>query len=709
MRNGQRKLAAIVLFLTVTGCSSFSFLRGDPETAGTVNVAVTMVAPWDDYVAAMSTNFPLTAQEALSKVIPRTGVLEEKLIDVFGVTARVGLPQSSESLTRKTTTADEETTITEEKVEKREPGRVPDVGTAPGSDRAMKGLSGLTESDRRIAKDPILEYTAATALYQEVQLLNRYVIDAALRHNMTPYIVRLQIEAVPFKRKNGYDLYTKLGFFPKDTATKKTASAVVVPLLVTDNLEGMISSRSQDIIRQLSLALTLMKSGVGAVAGIDKIREDFQGELFSEMNSLFTVGRVTNNTIAARFGAVRVGKDTYATIPRTHNVTLVLMVPNDFQDQDRKNEVRVVARTTVRSAETGEKIGHQGRFDRQDMVAGHIREFVVDGDQFDPKKRCPDPEDDKEKEILCTQALLQLVWSNEFDRFHEYLVEKADWYKHIGRFERDLWMDIVDSLDASHYAGVRFQLPNPAEVKLPPDQSVFLADDGKAVTQGTLRGGMGLAAAPLGVILELKLGNGDVLPISGTVTPGSKGSNAILSFPSLAAWKIGGMVSEGTRLKGSAVRVYPEARGLRWNGSGATVNEYHYRNIHYQKPEAEKPAFSMRRSAEILKPDANNEGVVRIYVQFVKSNDRRIAESVEIAIDGGDLVEAHFSKEKETQSTRLTDELGKMTIIQDGTLQIKLRNIDKSKKVVLKGMARDAANKPVGADHPPLELEVKKD
>ncbi|MDK2742879.1 MAG: hypothetical protein NDI90_08180 [Nitrospira sp. BO4] len=707
MKPRQRFCAAAILFLTLSGCAYFKKWY-DPPSYGTVNIAVTMVAPWEEYVADLTANFPLSAQEALSKVIPRTGILEEKLIDSLGLTARLGLPQSSESLTRTTTITDEETSTKEEKVEKKTPGEVPQAGKAPGSDRALKDLAGAAEADRRLAKDPILEYTAATALYQEVKLLNRYVTDAALRHNMKPYIVRLQVGSVPFTRDQGYDLYTKIGFFPKDK--DKTYAAYVLPLLVTDNLEGMLTSRAHDIIRQLSVAVTFMKSGIGGAAGVDRLKEDYRNEVFSELNSLFTVGRVTNNTIAARFGAVREGKTEYTTIPRTHNVTLVLMVPSEFIGE-KTNEVRVVARTTARSASTGEEMKHQGRHDRQEAVADLVQEFVPSDKKidFDRNRKCTDVADPSRK-VPCTQAFLEIVWMNDFDKFHNYLKDpkEAGWYEYIGRFERDLWMDIADSMDNSHYAGVRFQLPNSRTIELPKDnQTIFLVDDGKTATQATLVGGVGLNIVPLGATLTLQLEEGH-MDIAGTVTPGPNGSNATVKFPSLVAWKIGKLRVNGTKLTGSTVGVYSEQGNSRWEGVASGVTSHIYPSVYYQKSsEPEKPAFSMRKTADWLAQGQKNENEAKIYIEFAKVADKRVADLVEISVEGGVLKKAQFEKLSDAPAQTLPDKLGKVTVTEDGTLLLTVGNLHTAKKVTLRALAK-SAGKPVGGDHPPIELEVVK-
>ena len=72
-----------------------------PE-AGIVNLSVTLVAPWEDYIEDLKPNFELTGDEALKKVIPRTTLLEEKILDALSLKAKFGLPQTGTTITRTT-------------------------------------------------------------------------------------------------------------------------------------------------------------------------------------------------------------------------------------------------------------------------------------------------------------------------------------------------------------------------------------------------------------------------------------------------------------------------------------------------------------------------------------------------------------------------------------------------------------------------------
>jgi len=191
-----RLLPILLVATLIAACEKKSLfephrVETQPE-AGSVNLSVTLIAPWEDYIAALSPDFELTAGEALEKVLPRTTVLEEKFLDSIAFSTQVGLPQNGE------------------------PGEVPGAPAAPsGAERGAASLPGVPNSQRSVSKDPMLEFTAATALYQEVQLLNRYVTDAALKSGSQAYVVRLQLSVVPHARHQPYDVYTTMGFLQK--------------------------------------------------------------------------------------------------------------------------------------------------------------------------------------------------------------------------------------------------------------------------------------------------------------------------------------------------------------------------------------------------------------------------------------------------------------------------------------------------------------
>ena len=312
------------------------------------------------------------------------------------------------------------------------------TGNSGLTSKTAGALTGLPEGARTVQHDPMLAYTAATALFQEVQLLNRYVQNAAQKHGYHPYLVRLQIGVMPFARNQPYDVFTTLSFFPEagedvrledkrdklsaemkalkaevskfDTAILaarsagdsdngselvakklekasklKTASTelntsmndilaakekrgdlvdnrktFVLPLLVTDNLEGTLKSRTVDSLRQLSFALSFLVQGVIGNIGVDKVRDDLKSALGTDINGLMTVGQISDNSILVRLGAARQPSSEYGMIPRTHNVSLLVMVHEGYAKGTGFNpQMKVIARSTFRDAKTGKTLEHR--------------------------------------------------------------------------------------------------------------------------------------------------------------------------------------------------------------------------------------------------------------------------------------------------------------------------------------------------------------
>src|SRR5574337_2160671 len=98
----------------------------------------------------------------------------------------------------------------------------------------------------------MLRYWVATALYQEVKLLDRYVKDAAIAGDYYPYLMRIQVTLMPRRRDLPYDAYTDVAMFAGDFGDVQQDDVPhLIPLLVTDDLEAMVQSRSVDQIRQL--------------------------------------------------------------------------------------------------------------------------------------------------------------------------------------------------------------------------------------------------------------------------------------------------------------------------------------------------------------------------------------------------------------------------------------------------------------------------
>src|SRR5215470_192554 len=449
---------AVCVISLLTACTENTAKAPAPKSqheVGTVSIATTLVAPFEDYADLLAPNFKLDADTALAKVIGRTGTFERRLLDRFGGSATVTV-QAAGAATP-TGTADSAG-------DQKPP--------ASGRDGTSAGAPAADPKSDTIA-DPMLQYTAATALYQEIQLLRRAVADAAVGRNRRSYVVRLQMNVVPFARDLPYDVYTLISFFAEgsrpDQSPHLYERVEILPLLVTDSLEGALESQSLEWIRQYAAALGGAAPTVAGSVKLDKSRDEVQNWRGTALNSLLTVGRLNNNTIQVRLGAARQGEG-YVMIPQNHNITFVVTVPAPFVENASNSgakytpAVRVVAKTVMRKATTGESLSHQDidkRISNVEMLLkNHFQDKTITpiANGF-----CPGPKDNgqctpEQRQRNAADYLLRQVYANDYKKFDETLMA-AGWDRTKLRFERDLWSEIVETLGQSEFSAASFELP----------------------------------------------------------------------------------------------------------------------------------------------------------------------------------------------------------------------------------------------------------
>ena len=320
----------------VTGCAQESLFEphrvSSHEKAGAANIAVTMIAPFEEYIDALSPNIKLSSSDAVKQVIPKTTLLDQRLLDVMTAAVQVAV--------KRDVTNDDLPTTTED----------------PSLSRNATALLNRLPNDAamlELNQDPILTHTAATYLLQEVELLNRYVRNAALRRDHIPYVVRLQLNLTPYARNQPYDHYATIGFFTKGTG--KSQPVLVLPLLVTDNLERTSTQRTLDVVRQFASALRLLQGSFLGNLTFSSFSEKLENVLGSDHNSVLSLGRITDNTIQVRLGARRQATAGYATVPQSHNITAVVMVPRSYATYNgpKGGMINVNLHTMLRDAESG--------------------------------------------------------------------------------------------------------------------------------------------------------------------------------------------------------------------------------------------------------------------------------------------------------------------------------------------------------------------
>ncbi|MFH1843649.1 MAG: hypothetical protein ABIF77_10640 [bacterium] len=479
--------AILLITLLLVGCARTplhtSHRVDQQHLAASVHFAVVSVAPWDEYIEALQPKFELTEADALQAVIPDTRGLEESVLNAFQVGATVASPATQTASTTEQTTSTSSLSedpdsgdVTESRTDtySSEQTSTPPAAYAEGGSELeihqTEEPGRLSVLDQKPGMDPMMLYWAATALYQEVQLLNRYIKDAALRDGYKPYVVRLQISLMPKARNEPYDAYCTLGFFsslvdksPVATAMNKgtartpleqsgvdaadlhkstriNRSPQIIPLMVTDNMEATLHSRMVQNIRQLAGASYFLGGGLGASTDIHKFVQDIETVLGRDLNSLLTVARVSDNTMLVRLGALQQATSNYAMAPRNHNVTLLLMVPEE--NAVGTQSIQVVSKTTLVDAETGIALPDRGPED----IAADFQALAVDHGLQD-------------LDSVNFNRLLAHAQRNDLPGFVSELAAALPAGHQALEYAQVIWLDLVTLMIGSRYSATEFDLP----------------------------------------------------------------------------------------------------------------------------------------------------------------------------------------------------------------------------------------------------------
>lgn len=202
---------------------------------------------------------------------------------------------------------------------------------------------------------------AGTALYQQAAILDNQITNELLPEDYQAYLITLQINLQPKRRDLPYDAYTDVSLLPADWSQAWHASdevhgkasglppIKVYPLIIMDAEETTNIGRSLQAIRQASLQLSGIVSGVGVAAGASGAIDRAASVVGLDKNSLVTVGRISDNTVRIRLGAENSGSSGLAMVPRSYNVSLVVLTrwnptPNS---KDRVTSLSVVTHTSI--------------------------------------------------------------------------------------------------------------------------------------------------------------------------------------------------------------------------------------------------------------------------------------------------------------------------------------------------------------------------
>jgi hypothetical protein len=550
--------SALVISAALGACASRPSFEQPPvvhsvQEAAAIRVTALSVARWEDYVDALQMQFSMTPDLATSLAFPQTSISQTSVADSLGLGLQVGLPQSTHTASQGTsgnqgttttattavnqgsTTNTSNSTSTSANSATNSNSTALAPGVAPASTlptQTAPSTSGIAGPTGVLQVDPIDSYNAAASIYEEVQLLNRYLQDGALRYGYVPYVARMQISVMPFARNEPYDVYLDIGLFSQcerdDIAD--ALPVVVVPLLVTDDIEKGQATNATNIARQLALNIAGVVDNVGLGANLSNLSDNFQSLLADTFNSRFMVSRGADNVLEVRIGAATspVTKVGYSMLAQTHNLSFLLLVkrehaavaggrcspdPKTLRDArvhgtgiESGPVVQLSTLARLKNAKSGEEVVN----DRATMLE-HARNVVrafashVSDDTLDKLLQDLNQPDSKAFRADLPPAL-RPAWTT-------------------------LWTGLTSVLSMSQYNGTHFNLPYRRVPHAIEAQAVIIHDNCKDTATTSLVGFNDAVAGQFNAALELK--SGVYVIAASSVVQSTPGAPLTITFPTL--------------------------------------------------------------------------------------------------------------------------------------------------------------------------------
>lgn len=592
VHHAARHCLALALVSGLWGCSTnpkIPLHEVDTQNkAGSTYVAVTYVEPWKKVAPALKPGFSMPSGEtALSKVIPQTSIALNRLLNVTNVGLGAGFSGTAT------------------------PGEAPTPDQTPPANSSAKDIGGTDVTGKDIAQEPMLQYSTALALFQEVQLLNRYVDGIPTREGYVPYLVRLQITLIPYARHEPYDGYSNISFFLRYQNKTPTQLPYVIPLVATDSMEGTLTSSTNETVRQFAIALSGVVQNAQARAALQHFADELHSTTGTDLNSLQTIGRSSDNSIQVRFGAPKspIGSNAYAMVPRTHNVTLLLLAPKDWVATDSR-VIQITSQTQFYHAISGKRLVPI----TPEEINAELSELIPYYLQDSHLK--------KNQQIYMLARLLSLVGDNDYRGFvQEMKTQKLDLSNHMY-----LWNSLSVIANSYGLAGTSFELPRPAQTALPPtSQTALLLDDGNSASTTHLIGGSQLSPDDMFATLDVENKNAAQLQLA-ALSISASGNDLTLAFPSLA--RLGIPAGNDTKKKIHLTE-----------GSGKEQKEATY-PVYTAMITAPKtsPGFQLETAVTGIPVKTGNTGQISLYLTFVQSGADKIA----ISTQGGEIQSATF-------------------------------------------------------------------
>lgn len=509
------------------------------DEAGSILVSVIAVQNWEMAKKQLEVSFPIDAATALEMAIPITQRGEQEIVDAFSAALKIGLPTKTFSQTKTTTQEGEQSPTTN--TTRTETEASGDASTAPAhqvSTIPEKAVPTEKIAATDLGRDSLLLHRNAQTLYQAIQLINNRIESAPIRENYEAYVVTIQVSLIPYARMSPYDAYLTLSIFESDTKTNPIPKTpVIVPLIVTDNLEAAGLSDSSNKLRQFGFGLAGLLGNVSILPNFDKLSQDLERSLSEQYNSLITVGRLAPETFQARLGAISQGKDHFAMVPRTHDLSMLVLIPDEAFRGNKTALVDLKGVVDLRNTFTGTIL--PDRSEAYDRLRSDIDYYLGSDKKFDDLKSKPRSSSITkfEKEILDLAA--QGEYANFISKIHNRAISSN--YKEAYTILKDLhnldtmWVDLMRVWLGGKYISDKIEFRKPKK-KNPPtslagSETVIFEDDGNAIST-TFQYPKGADALKIEGRLVAKIDGKRYNFLASSSTPSER--SLAFSFPSLS-------------------------------------------------------------------------------------------------------------------------------------------------------------------------------
>jgi len=232
------------------------------------------------------------------------------------------------------------------------------------------------------------------------------------------------------------------------------------------------------MLMRLALGISAMVQGAELSAEFDSSLNKLKAATSNDLNSLFSVARVSPNSLRVRMGAYRQGVEAYTMVPRTHTVSVLLLVPKDYFAKDAEEcDLLVMSKTVFVNALEGDPLKARSE-------ATALRGAKEVAHEYVPRKNWPMLDrtcNPCQPGLTCIQSLLNDVNNSNFPAFYSIAGNLGV----LGTRLYSFWLDMASTRCGGLYNMAYFPVPAPPKSSGPTmhkDVTAWLEDNGKDKT-----------------------------------------------------------------------------------------------------------------------------------------------------------------------------------------------------------------------------------